>query len=151
MTIICFLLLKACCMYQYLPQHTSVELLVVGGNQHGPLNWMMGRNRKALEHSALNGMFSENSSSQGSGVYAEEETERLWEPKTTEEAKEQCLPDTRLKHLRIQRQWEHTEGSQRFKSSGVPALTAGSRHGLPPLTNFCNWYLLARGKSIVIF
>ena len=57
-------------------------------------HWTMYIEWEALENLALNGIFLSMYSPQSSGIYLEQEVERLQEPEVVSNSKEQYFPDT---------------------------------------------------------
>lgn len=79
-------------------------------------------------------IFSSNSRLQGSIQFAEEEVERLQEPKVMDDSKEilSSRHNRTDAHKNSQRLWKHNQVSCRFEPDRSPSLRGGSGHGLPP-------------------
>lgn len=99
------------------------------------LNWIMCREEKMLELSALNGMSPSYPFTQGSGINMEKEAEGLEEPEMVSESKRNSIFQT-------QRDWKAYELTEpevghmrlrRFKPEKIPTLRRVSEHKVPLL------------------
>lgn len=71
-------------------------------------------------------MSSSNPLFQGSGVYVQEEWERVQESELVDAAKEtiSSRPTRTDAYMNSHRLWQHSQNHQRFKADGLPALMA---------------------------
>lgn len=103
-----------------------------------------------MEHSALNRISSSKLSAQGSGIYTEEEAERLIvRPQMTAYVQGNSVlqTDKTDAHMYSQRLWQSAQDLHGFKADGVLALSWGSGHQLHQEA-VCNWYSIAKERSV---